>query len=40
MKQTVAQLRAEAKSLGMRRYSKLRKAELIEAIAAHKRGQS
>lgn len=36
MKQTVAHLKAEAKALKIPRYSKMRKAELIEAIAAHK----
>lgn len=36
MKQTVAQLRAEAKALKIPRYSKMRKAELVEAIEAHK----
>src|SRR5262245_25879204 len=36
MKQTVAQLKAEAKALKIPRYSKMRKAELIEAVAAHK----
>ena len=40
MKRTVAQLRTEAKALKIKRYSKMRKAELIEAIAAHTRGQS
>lgn len=32
---TVKELRAEAKALGVPRYSKMRKAELLEAIAAH-----
>lgn len=36
MSQTVAQLRAEAKALKIPRFSKMRKADLIEAIAAHK----
>lgn len=33
---TVKELRAEAKALGVPRYSKMRKAELLEAIAAHR----
>ena len=36
MTRTVPQLKAEAKALKIPRYSKMRKAELIEAIAAHK----
>src|SRR5687768_7434577 len=36
MQRTVAQLKAEAKALKIPRYSRMRKAELIEAIAAHK----
>ncbi len=33
---TVKELRDEAKALGVPRYSKMRKAELLEAIAAHR----
>jgi hypothetical protein len=33
---TVVQLKLQAKALGLRRYSRMRKAELLAAIEAHK----